>query len=183
MAHLEALHRGHDRRVVLIRNAHADQVAADLEPAMQGDDLRTARARLHRHGRHRGPAALGDDPLVFFDSGFGCSNVLRGERGRAKRRIDDHRDLGVALRKFGFVRVVAFRSQRRAARAVEQAAEQAAAAGAAAALGRHLLGLLPWLLAFEPIEGTGAGRLHGRNQKCRREPCGRDPRSAPDDVR
>ena len=96
MPQLEAFHRSHDRGVVLIGHAHADEVAADFQPLMQRHDFGATRARLHRHRRHGRPAALRNDALVFLDRGLRRRDVAGRERGRAKRRIDDHGDLGVA---------------------------------------------------------------------------------------
>ncbi len=75
MASLEALHRSNDCGVVLIGNAHADEVAADLKPPMQDHHFLTARSGLHGDGRHGRPTALRDDGLVALDCRLGGRDV------------------------------------------------------------------------------------------------------------
>ena len=84
---LELLHRGDDRGIVFVRNAHADQVAADLESAMQRDDLGPAVAGLHRLDRHHRPAAIGNDRAIFHDRRLCGSDIRLGERRRTESRI------------------------------------------------------------------------------------------------
>ena len=111
VAGLKLLHRCDERGVVLLGYAHADEVAADLEPPMQRHDFGPGAAGVHRRGRNHRPAAVRHDGAVFRDRRLGRGDIGFSERWRAERRIEDPSARGrIALLRRELIAVKSLRS-------------------------------------------------------------------------